>query len=136
MRILVTGSREWDDRSLFLDQMFDLMSCYATPGHSDGKLSQFVIVHGACPTGLDAMADEWAVTNHVRVERHPADWEKHGNWAGPKRSQEMVDAGADVCLAFAKRGMANKGTMHCLRMAIEADIPEIRLVLSRSIAPE
>ena len=59
-----------------------------------------VIVHGHCPRGADAIADALAVQWGVAVERHPADWKKHGRRAGFVRNAEMAELGADVCLAF------------------------------------
>jgi hypothetical protein len=113
---LVTGSRSWVDadavyRALFATRM------RANIGE------QVTVVHGHCPTGADHFADEWAtqcVDPDVMVERHPADWSR-GKKAGPERNQRMVDAGADVCLAFPLP--TSRGTWHCMRAAERAGIP-------------
>lgn len=55
------------------------------------------------------------------VERHPAEWDKHGKAAGPIRNQKMVDLGATVCLAFPLPG--SRGTAHCMSAARKASIP-------------
>lgn len=104
-RILVTGSRDWADRKKInaeitrfvmenSEVLVDASGLPVTVNH------QFVIVHGACPTGADAMANDFAVVNWFEVEPHPADWATYGIRAGRRRNQEMVDAGADICLAF------------------------------------
>lgn len=115
MRLLVTGSREWDDYPL----MFQTLTEYLR----DDLNLEAVLVHGDCPTGADRMAARiWEITGRP-VEPHPADWDKHGKAAGPIRNQEMVDLGADQCIAFFKIGAGNKGTAHCASAARKAGIP-------------
>jgi len=112
MRILVTGSREWSNQAAI-----DYALALAFAGEDT------VIVHGDCPTGADRLAKEWAERFGIQQEAHPADWETHGKAAGPKRNQEMVDLGADVCLAFPLG--ESRGTRDCMRRASEAGIPVI-----------
>lgn len=87
-----------------------------------------VVIHGGAK-GADAMADHWASIVQrmglpVKVESHNADWDRHGKAAGPIRNQEMVDAGADVCLAFPLG--ESRGTRHCMKAAEQAGIPVIK----------
>lgn len=110
MRILITGSRSWTDESV-IQQALDK---YAADGDT--------LVSGACRTGADAIAEKYW-TGRGPIERYPADWRKHGKFAGPKRNQEMVDAGADICLAFPEQG--SKGTKHCMKAAEAAGIKVI-----------
>ena len=109
MRILVTGSRNWTDRAAIAQALLDL--------RMEGPP---VIVHGACPTGADAIADELATSWGWEIERHPADWDRHGKAAGPLRNQEMVDAGADVCVAFPHGD--SRGTRDCMKRATAAGL--------------
>ena len=99
-RILVTGSRTWNSRVTIASELSWMCSVHGY---------DVVIVHGHCPTGADAMADQWAMQHHVQVERHPADWST-GKGAGFARNAEMVNLGADVCLAFIRDG--SKGATH------------------------
>ena len=117
-RILVTGSREWGDAQ---ELRFALIRA-ATP-----YLPAAVVVHGACPTGADAMAAEWAADMGVPTEPHPADWDRLGKAAGPARNAEMVALGADLCLAFFKEGSGNRGTSDCAEKALAAGIPVRRV---------
>lgn len=55
------------------------------------------------------------------VERHPADWERHGKRAGYLRNREMAELGADLVLAFWDG--QSKGTMHMVDLAEEYGIP-------------
>jgi hypothetical protein len=116
-RILITGSRNWTDRDAILNALVQAVTEF-------GNARDLTLVHGACPTGADQIAHElW--TGHLsrfnHVERHPADWQQFGRGAGPKRNQEMVDLGADICLAFMNPG--SRGTADCVRRAEKAGIP-------------
>jgi hypothetical protein len=98
-RVLVTGSRDWPKPELVCHAL-DAAFCEAT---NAGRL--MTLVHGACPSGADDQAADWA--NHmirrdlpVKVEPHRA--EDFGPWpaCGPIRNKHMVSLGADACFAF------------------------------------
>lgn len=112
MRVLVTGSRAWAAPEVIVKALWEAWLV------RDGD---FVIVHGACPRGADLMADQAAQRYGWQVERHPADWERHGKGAGFRRNNEMVRAGADVCLAFIKD--ESRGAVQCAMAAEWAGIP-------------
>lgn len=116
-RILVTGSRDWTDRQTVWDALAPIAR--ALPADQD-----LVLVHGGCPTGADAMCDEWARGFGAVIEVHPANWAKHGRAAGPIRNAEMVNAGADLALAFIKNG--SRGASHTAALAEAAGIPTKR----------
>ncbi|MEU5596631.1 DUF2493 domain-containing protein [Streptomyces sp. NPDC020298] len=113
-RILVTGSRDWTDQQ----------TVYSALAEAVRELSadrEVVIVHGACPTGADYMAHEWARGYGAVIEAHPANWVINGRRAGFIRNARMVNLGADVCLAFIKDG--SRGASHTARLAEQAGIP-------------
>lgn len=108
-RIIVTGSRDWDDaRTIRL-----MLARYNGPNT--------VLVHGACATGADAIADQFAQENGWTIERHPADWDRWKKSAGPRRNREMAELGADVCLAFNKGD--SKETKNMVNNAVKFGIP-------------
>ncbi len=94
MRVLITGSRGWEDRRTIFRALTDIALV------NDFEHDEFVLVSGACPTGADRIGEDVAEEIGWAVERHPADWDAHGNAAGFIRNAEMVRSGADVCLAF------------------------------------
>lgn len=119
MRILVTGSRDWEDFGMIWSALNKVAEPFST------------LVSGACPTGADRMAEEWAECQpDVTVELHPAEWEKYGRRAGFIRNDEMVKLGADVCLAFIRNG--SKGASMTARIAEAAGIPVRRFVVNDS----
>jgi hypothetical protein len=125
-RILVTGSRDWEDYfrigSEIVRAMQDLTPIQ--PGQYNYNDGRYVIVHGACPTGADYLADQWALGSLTDVERHPADWKRYGRAAGFKRNAEMVKLGADICLAFIRN--ESRGATHTANLAELVGIPTRR----------
>lgn len=113
-RVLVTGSRDWVDESPIYRALYYQRMIAGDAG--------MIIVHGHCSTGADAIADRWGrqfYPGSVSIERYPAQWE-NGKAAGPRRNQQMVDLGADVCLAFPFPG--SRGTVDCMQKARAAKI--------------
>lgn len=129
-RILITGTRdeltgEQIDKVRYAIDM-EVWSASGTP---------VTLVHGDCPTGVDALVvADWYCVPHRTLEAHPANWsapcdsgcyrrptEGRCPAAGPRRNREMVEAGADVCLAFPMG--ASRGTRGCIALAQAAGIP-------------
>lgn len=113
-RVLVTGSRTWTDAAAITGVLTDLHEV-----HGD----RLVVVHGACRTGADRIADGWARRHGVATETHPADWAA-GPGAGPARNAAMVATSPDVCLAFIRDG--SPGATGCADAAERAGIPTTR----------
>jgi hypothetical protein len=112
-RLLVTGSRFWSDRAVIHDALF---AAWRELGPNT------VLIHGACHLGgADIIADEIWKGQGLLTEPHPADWKRYGKDAGPIRNQEMVDLGADLCLAFPLG--RSTGTRDCALRAALAGIP-------------
>lgn len=114
MRVLVTGSRTWED----VDEIaWALMKVHE-------EFGPFTLVSGACPQGADRIAEQivedWGLSG-MEIELHPADWDRYGKRAGFIRNTEMVESGIDFCLAFIRNG--SKGASHTARIAKAAGIP-------------
>ncbi len=131
-KVLITGSREWDNEEKLRVALLDLW----TPGA--------VLVSGGCAQGADRIAETlWDAWGGM-VLRYPADWhapctarchhQTRGSFsyswcpmAGLYRNEMMVDHGADVCLACYKEGAKNRGTSYCASYAARQGIPVIKI---------
>lgn len=116
MRILVTGSRNWDDVGAVA------VALLALPAIGE----EVTVVHGGA-SGADQIAGHIARNLGWKREVHPATWRPSGIYnsqAGLLRNREMVALGADICLAFIKNG--SRGATHCAALAMEAGIPTRR----------
>ena len=112
-RLLVTGSRTWDDTAVIEHALAAILA-----RHPEGVL----LVHGACPprsrrhrSGL-RRPHTW-----IRHRGPPGGLGRHGRAAGQLRNAEMVRLGAQGCAAFL-RG-ASPGTTATIRLARAAGIP-------------
>lgn len=110
-RLLVTGSRDWSDAQVITREL-EIVQAH------EGE--QVVLVSGNC-RGADLIAEEVAVKFGWMIERHPADWKTHGKRAGFVRNAEMVELGADYCVAFVKDNSA--GASNTVVKARIAKIP-------------
>lgn len=105
-RVLVTGSRHWPAGGIrgtvakaIVRALRDAARWDENTGRPSGLI---VIVHGACPTGVDPITDQWALDNSITVERHPPDWHRYGYGAAIRRNTTMVqsaDPARSVCVA-------------------------------------
>jgi len=59
----------------------------------------------------------------ITVEPHVADRKGLGNIAGPARNREMVESGADLCIALHRTLETSRGTRDCIKQALAAGIP-------------
>ncbi|MEC3976248.1 SLOG family protein [Amycolatopsis sp. H20-H5] len=109
-RILVTGSRTWTDTTTVRDVLVEAWQRF--PGA--------ILVSGACPRGADRLAEQCWTRWGGTVERWPAEWDRYGRAAGFRRNEHMVNAGADLCLAFIHSG--SRGATHCAAAAQRAGI--------------
>ena len=88
LRVIIAGSRDFDDYALLQD-------------HADYMLSRqedIEIVSGGA-SGADALGERYAKERGYRLKIFPADWAKYGRIAGPIRNREMA-AYADALLAY------------------------------------
>lgn len=75
--------------------------------------SKFVIeeVVSGCAQGVDMLGECWADENNLGIVHFPANWDKYGNSAGPRRNEQMA-AYADALVAVWDG--ASSGTKHMI----------------------
>lgn len=106
MRVLVCGSRHFNDKELMEDvlKQWDI-SC---------------VVEGEA-RGADTLAREYAERHGLDVLPFPALWDKHGRAAGPIRNRQMlVEGKPELVIAF--RGPNSRGTQNMIDQAKKAGI--------------
>lgn len=113
MRVLITGDRNWHD-----------------PGLAERIVSRLIAKHGPLLTivhgdasGIDRSFAEAAEACGIKQEAHPAEWDKYGRGAGPRRNAEMIALGAELCIAVHRDIARSLGTRDCARKAVVAGIP-------------
>jgi hypothetical protein len=115
-RLLVTGSRGWTNDATIhsaIDTWLLAAGTYLPV--------QPVLVHGAA-IGADTIAAEYWISLGFDDEPHPPNYYRYNTKQAPiVRNAQMVQLGADWCLAF----MLNEssGTTHCVKLCKAAGIP-------------
>lgn len=82
-----------------------------------------IVIHGGA-IGADSLAGN--VAGRIlgyNVEVFPADWDQHGNRAGPIRNQEMLDSGVDFAIGFP----GGRGTADMLSRLKKAGVPGVQI---------
>lgn len=97
MKIIIAGGRDYP--GFYEDFEAEIIAFLV--GH-DLYLQEGVteVTHGCCPTGADALAQEFIEQYGLTASHFPANWKQHGRGAGPIRNSEMANAGADLLIAF------------------------------------
>lgn len=125
MRLGVTGGRGFADR--------DFVWRHLNRVH--GHRTVTTLVHGACETGVDKFADEWAAALGIPREPHAALWHvldvpgaklkrrKDGTIynaaAGPIRNSAMVTSGLDGLVSFPGGWGTADMTVKCLSAGVK-----------------
>lgn len=89
-RVLVFGSREWWSYDLIRRDMWMLRE----------RIGDYTLVHGACRSGADWFANEFATMQGWEIEPHPANWTKYGKPAGFIRNSEMAMSEPDYAMGY------------------------------------
>jgi hypothetical protein len=93
MKVLVCGSRDWEDQFI-VDAVLSGL---------DSEREFIAVVHGAA-RGADTLGKKWGERRGRPRLPFPADWRPNGVYdptAGHKRNQQMLDEGKpDICIAF------------------------------------
>lgn len=108
MIVLVTGSRDWSFPEIIHGVLEDLPITH--------------LIHGDA-RGADRIADTWAKARGILVSAHPADWDRDGLAAGPRRNQRMLDAHPDIDLVLAFPLDWSIGTRDMIRRARLRRVP-------------
>lgn len=110
-KLIVCGGREYNNA--------DAVNRALSAAHERTGIAM-IITGGA--KGADSLAARWAHANAIPYLTVPANWEKHGDAAGPIRNQIMLDMMGEMLdgvIAFP----GGRGTAHMCKIAREAGFP-------------
>lgn len=133
MKLLVCGSRTWDD----IDYIEDVLVSF---WKQDSKLE---IIEGGA-RGADLIAKQWANRMNLHVTEIKPDWNRYGLSAGPRRNKQMINLNPDFCLAFHNDIDNSKGTKDMIEKAkykkilvslyyVENDVRKVRNYYSHNL---
>lgn len=120
MRVMVSGSRTWKDRSIIWSDLDTMLAEARRRGE------RMVVIHGECRRGADRHAEDWyqarllAGNLDIDIERYPPQRELHGRRAEWLRNKKMVDSGVDHAWFYRHDG--SQGTTNALNLARAAGI--------------
>jgi hypothetical protein len=106
MRLIVAGSRDFDDYSYMESKLADLL-VQLTP--------KFVTIISGGARGADALGERYARSRGTKLKVMRADWDEHGKRAGIIRNEEMARE-ADALAAFWNG--KSRGTKHMIQEAL------------------
>ncbi len=123
-RILVCGGRDFTDFSLLSKTLNAICVAHGwwIDVHDNPSFCVHIISGGA--QGADALAKRWAQLHGCPFTEFPADWDRHGEAAGPIRNQQMLDEGRPMLVVAFPGG---KGTADMVRRAREAGVEVIEV---------
>ncbi|MFD0762743.1 DUF2493 domain-containing protein [Lutibacter aestuarii] len=89
MKLIIAGTRTFNDYKKLCTECDNILQ----------DQNNIEIVSGAYYRGADKLGEQYAKERGYKIIRFPADWNKYGRAAGPKRNQQMANY-ADALIAF------------------------------------
>lgn len=112
---MITGSRDWDNRSVIDTALFDYW-------YRADRPSDLLLIEGGAK-GADALAKVCWAKQGLHTRTYHADWDTWGKRAGIMRNLEMLDTQPETVLAFIKNN--SRGATHAATEAERRGIPVI-----------
>jgi hypothetical protein len=117
MRVVVCGSRDFDDENVVRSVLFGLSV--------HRPMVPLTIIEGVCPYGgADKLAAE--ATEHFGWGHEPFPPKSNTAEHFHERNRAMIDAGADLCVAFVNKPLSmSRGTASTVRYARASGVKTI-----------
>lgn len=106
MKVIIAGSRYFNNYELLRQYVDHILQ------NVSQKESIEIVSGGA--KGADELGERYAKERGYKITRFPAEWNKYGRAAGPKRNEQMGDY-ADALIAFWDG--ESRGTKHMIEYA-------------------
>jgi len=104
MKLIIAGGRNFTDYKKLKETCDDFLQ----------NQTNIEIVSGAYYKGADKLGEQYAKEKGYKLTKFPANWNKFGKSAGPKRNQQMANY-ADALIAFWDG--KSKGTKDMIELA-------------------
>lgn len=101
--VLVCGGRDFSDE----DFVFKILNEI----HKEHIIE--LIIQGEA-SGADFLAKKFSLENNIKLLSVPAEWNKYGPAAGPKRNEQMLNENPNLVVAFP----GGKGTKDMVRKSL------------------
>ena len=109
--ILVTGDRNYNDFKNIENILTTIIIHQYHP-------TEYIFVNGDCK-GADKISKYIFKKYNYKTLEYPADWNKYGKYAGPKRNKDMVDLKPELFLVFHNDIKNSKGTKSCINIMLK-----------------
>ena len=113
LRVIVAGSRDFDDYKLLKKKVSEKLSSYDTTN------TPVRIISGTA-RGADQLGEHFAKSENYLLSKFPADWGLYGKSAGYRRNVEMAQfavANDNIGVLIAFWDGKSKGTKHIIDIA-------------------
>jgi hypothetical protein len=119
MRCIIAGGRDFVPSYLHWERLDKLHE----------KINITVVISGTA-RGADTFGEQWAIQNHIPVEKYPAQWRKYGKSAGYRRNVDMAMV-ADAVILFP----GGRGTWHMANIAKERGLQRFVFTNKEPVSP-
>lgn len=106
-KLVVAGCRDFDDYSLLSAELDEYLK--------DKIKTHNVTIVSGCATGADSLGEEYATQKGLNIKKFPADWDKYGNAAGPKRNLQMAEYADAVIVFWDNKSSGTRNMIECAR---------------------
>lgn len=90
MKVIITGSRKWDNPDMIFNALYKLEKRYG---------DDLLILEGGAK-GADMWARVFCKQLKIKFQTFEADWEQFGRRAGMIRNRRMLEENPDLVIAF------------------------------------
>ena len=116
LRIIVAGSREFNDYDLLRNTLIDYLEVMDDTDVVDNP-SQVKFISGTAK-GADTLGEQFAYTYEYEVKRFVPDWNTYGKSAGYRRNTEMAKYASEAYgVLFAVWDGQSRGPKHMIDLA-------------------
>ena len=106
-RLVIAGCRDYNNYFRLSQEVKKYIK-------SLGENYSIIIISGGA-SGADALGEKFAKKHKLQVERYPAEWDKYGKFAGPRRNAQMAKAADAVIVFWDGKSRGTKNMIECAK---------------------